>query len=112
MLNIAASGTHTYAVTSDVPWISLGSLPSSGSAAVTVTVAENPTGQSRTGYITVSETVSGVLLKNVVTVTQTASDDGDPENPQGGGFSFIFEDMEITEGEEYTFGDDQEEYEF
>ena len=111
-LNIVASGTHSYTVAADVPWISLGSLPSSGSAAVTVTVAENTTGQSRTGHITVSETVSGVLLKNVVTVTQSASEGDDPENPQEGGFSFVFEDLEMTEGESYTFGDDQEEYEF
>lgn len=111
-LNIVASANHSYSVAADVPWLSLGSLPSSGSADVKVTVAGNTTGQSRTGHITVSETVSGVLLKNVVTVIQTASESAEPDNPQGGGFSFVFEDLEMTEGEVYTFGDDQEEYEF
>lgn len=28
------------------------------------------------------------------------------------GFSLIFEDLEMTEGEEYFFGDDQGEYEW
>ena len=110
--DIAASGTHQYSVAADVPWLALGSVPSSGSASVSVVVAENTAGQSRTGHIIVSETVSGVLLKNVVTVVQTASEGSEPENPQGGGFSLIFEDLEMTEGESYTFGDDQEEYEF
>lgn len=121
--NIAASGTHAYTVTADVPWLTLGSSPASGNASVAVSVAENDTDKSRTGRITVSETVSGVLLKNVITITQEAgqvigggSGSGgfeDDDDEQGdGGFSFIYEDEEITEGETYTFGDEQSEYEF
>ena len=68
--NIAASGTHQYSVTADVPWLTLKSNPTSGSATVAVSVAENTVAQVRTGHIIVSETVSGVLLKNVITVVQ------------------------------------------
>ena len=32
------------------------------------------------------------------------------DDQESGGFSLIFEDTEMTEGESYTFGDDQEEY--
>lgn len=104
--NIAASGTHAYAVTTDASWISLGSQPTSGNASVAVSV---PAGQEpRTGHIIVSETVSGVLLNNVITITQGA----DSDDSQNGGFSLVFEEGEMTEGESYTFGDDQDEYEF
>ena len=68
--NIAASGTHPYALSTDVPWLTFRSNPTSGSASVAVSVAENTVAQERTGYITVSETVSGVILKNVIAVTQ------------------------------------------
>lgn len=104
--NIAASGTHAYTVTADVPWLMLGSSPASGNASVVVSVAENDTDKSRTGHITVSETVSGVLLKNVIVIIQEAG------QVIGGGFSFVYEDEDITEGKTYTFGDEQSEYEF
>ncbi len=82
--NIAASGTHPYSVTVDVPWLVLESNPASGSASVSVSVAENTTGVKRVGHITVSETVSGVLLENVISVTQDVSEGGTPDHPQGG----------------------------
>ena len=53
-----------------MPWLTLKSNPTSGSATVAVSVAENTVAQVRTGHIIVSETVSGVLLKNVITVVQ------------------------------------------
>ena len=82
--NIAASGTHPYYVTADVPWLVLESNPSSGSASVAVSVAENTTGNKRIGHITVSETVSGVLLKNVISVIQDVSEGETPDHPQEG----------------------------
>ena len=82
--SIAASGTHPYYVTADVPWLVLESNPSSGSASVAVSVAENTTGNKRIGHITVSETVSGVLLKNVISVIQDVSEGETPDHPQEG----------------------------
>ena len=82
--NIAASGTHPYYVTADVPWLVLESNPSSGSASVAVSIAENTTGNKRIGHITVSETVSGVLLKNVISVIQDVSEGETPDHPQEG----------------------------
>lgn len=116
--NITASGTHTYSVTTDSEWLTATATPTSGSASVEVSVAENTVSQERTGHIIVSETVSGVLLQNVITVTQkagqeigggTGSGGFEDDEQESGGFSFIFEDTEMTEGETYTFGDDQEE---
>ena len=117
--NIAASGTHAYSVASDVAWLTVSNAPTSGSAAVTVAVAENTVSQERTGHVIVSETVSGVLLQNVITVVQkggqevgggTGSGGFEDDDQESGGFSLVFEDVEMTEGESYTFGDDQEEY--
>lgn len=109
--NIAASGSHAYAVTTDVPWLVVNGAPTSGNAAVAVSVAANSLSQERTGHIIVSETVSGVLLQNVITVTQNHGQGGSSEEPSDEGFSLIFEDIEMTEGDTYVFGDDQEEYE-
>lgn len=117
--NIAASGTHAYSIVSDATWLVVRNAPTSGSASVTVAVAENTVSQERTGHIIVSETVSGVLLQNVITVVQkggqevgggTGSGGFEDDDQESGGFSLIFEDTEMTEGESYTFGDDQEEY--
>ena len=82
--DIAVSkATYAYTVTSDVPWLTLGSSPASGDASVTVTVAENTSGR-RVGHIEVAETVSGVLLKNVITVTQSGiGDDVDSGENEG-----------------------------
>lgn len=116
--NIAASGTHAYSVTTDVSWLELSTVPSSGNASVTVSVAENTVSQERTGHVIVSETVSGVLLQNIITVTQKGGQEvgggtgsgGFEDDQEEGGVSLEFEDLEMTEGESYTFGDDQDEY--
>ena len=116
--NIAASGTHDYSVTTDATWLTMNTMPISGSALVAVSVAENATSQKRTGHIIISETVSGVLLKNVITVTQKGGQEvgggtgsgGFEDDQENGGVSLIFENLEMTEGESYTFGDDQDEY--
>ena len=108
-MNISVSkDTYNYTVASDVSWITLGSAPTSGNASVPVTVSTNTSGR-RVGHITVSETVNGVLLQNVVTVIQDVNG-GDTQGD--GGLKLIFEDIEMTEGNTYTFGDDQEEYEW
>ena len=116
--NIAASGTHDYSVTTDATWLTMNTMPISGSALVAVSVAENATSQKRMGHIIISETVSGVLLKNVITVTQKGGQEvgggtgsgGFEDDQENGGVSLIFENLEMTEGESYTFGDDQDEY--
>lgn len=116
--SIAASGTHAYSVSTDVPWLIVNNAPTSGSASVTVSVSENTVSQERTGHVIVSESVSGVLLKNVITVVQKGGQEvgggtgsgGFDDDQDGGGLSFIFEDTEMTEGDTYTFGDEQSEY--
>lgn len=119
--NIVASGTHAYDVTTDVSWLAVNSAPGSGSAAVEVAVEGNSLSQNRTGHIIVSETVNGVLLQNVITVNQkanqgvgggTGSGGFEDDDQNGGGMSFVFEDIEMTEGDTYTFGDEQDEYEW
>lgn len=92
VFNIAASASHTYSVSADVPWLAIDNAPSSGSASVSVTVSENSTGQKRSGHITVSETVSGVNLNNVITVVQDGGSGTNPDEPQEG-------DNEVTPGE-------------
>lgn len=87
--NIIASGTHPYSVTTDSPWLTVTTPPTSGSASVTVSVSENTVAQERTGHVIVSETVSGVLLQNIVSVTQKGT-----QVIGGGSESGGFEDEE------------------
>lgn len=69
-LKIITSKSTSYEVSTDVDWLTLGSVPSSGSASVTVTASTNP-GVPRKGHVIVSETVNGVTLRNIMTVSQT-----------------------------------------
>lgn len=72
-INISASGSSSYSVSTDVDWLTLASNSTSGSATIVV-AAEKGTNKERIGHVTVSEsaTYNGttMTLQNIVTVTQ------------------------------------------
>ena len=72
-IRITATGSSTYAVTTDVDWLTVSNAPTSGSATVTINATKGST-KERTGHVIVSESVtykgSTITLQNKIEVTQ------------------------------------------
>ena len=74
-IRITAAGSSTYAVTTDVDWLTVSNAPTSGSATATVTInATKGSTKERTGHVIVSESVTykgtTITLQNKIEVTQ------------------------------------------
>ena len=72
-IRITAAGSSTYAVTTDVDWLTVSNAPTSGSATVTINADKGST-KERTGNVIVSESVTykgtTITLQNKIEVTQ------------------------------------------
>ena len=72
-IRITAAGSSTYAVTTDVDWLTVSNAPTSGSAIVAVNASKGTT-KERTGHVIVSESVTykgtTITLQNKIEVTQ------------------------------------------
>ena len=76
--------SHSYTVSTDVDWLTLGSSPTSGSAVINVTAAKG-TGTVRSGHVIVSEQVTSggtaITLQNKVKITQDSTGMGVDQEP-------------------------------
>lgn len=76
--------SHSYTVSTDVDWLTLGSSPTSGSAVINVTAAKG-TGTVRSGHVIVSEQVTSggtaITLQNKVKITQDSTGMGVEQEP-------------------------------